>query len=125
MIRTVAAVIIGCVVWFLMATVGNFLLRALLPGYATVEPSMAFSLSMLFARLVLGIVSSFVAGFVTAAVAQRKPAAVYAFAIVLVLLFLPVHFNLWAKFPVWYHITFLVSLAPLVLMGAAVRRGLG
>jgi hypothetical protein len=28
---------------------------------------------------------------------------------------------LWAKFPLWYHFFFLISLAPTLLIGAAVR----
>ena len=31
--------------------------------------------------------------------------------------FVPQHIMLWEKFPVWYHLTFLVSLVPLVYVG--------
>jgi len=43
----------------------------------------------------------------------------------LLLGFIPVHINLWDKFPVWYHLTFLASLVPLTYAGgkiAATRR---
>jgi hypothetical protein len=36
----------------------------------------------------------------------------------LLALFIPNHYLLWDKFPVWYHLTFLVSLLPLTLLGA-------
>ena len=31
--------------------------------------------------------------------------------------FIPQHITLWEKFPVWYHLTFLLSLIPLTLLG--------
>ena len=33
-------------------------------------------------------------------------------------LFIPAHIQLWHKFPIWYHLTFLLTLAPLVALGA-------
>ncbi len=39
-------------------------------------------------------------------------------AIVLLLAFAPMHYHLWSKFPAWYHLTFLGSLALLPFAGA-------
>ena len=36
----------------------------------------------------------------------------------LLALFLPEHVKIWHSFPVWYHLTFLLTLAPLVALGA-------
>jgi hypothetical protein len=77
---------------------------------------------MLLARLGLGVVSSIVAGFACAMALRSYPGAVKFFAIALVVFFLPVHYSLWARFPLWYHAVFLVSLAPLVLAGAKLVR---
>jgi hypothetical protein len=119
MLRSSCAGIIAIVAWFLAASVGNRLMRAVLPGYAEVEAAMTFTLVMQVCRLVLGLVSSLCAGFVCAAIAGPKRTAEKVVACGLVLLFLPVHYSLWDKFPVWYHIFFLVTLAPAVLAGAA------
>jgi hypothetical protein len=109
-----------------VATLANLLVRALLPGYAAAEPTMSFTLAMMVARLGMGIVSSLAAGFACAAVAHGNGVAVYSCAALIVLFFLPVHYNLWHKFPLWYHVFFLFTLAPLVMLGAALRRrGLG
>jgi hypothetical protein len=122
MIRSMLAVLAGFVTWFVVATLGNFLIRALLPGYQAAEPAMTFTLAMLVARLGLAIVSGLAAGYTCSAVARGDVRAVYACAALLVLCFLPIHFKLWAKFPLWYHLFFLVTLAPLVVWGAALRR---
>jgi hypothetical protein len=38
--------------------------------------------------------------------------------ILMLVLFIPQHMMLWEKFPVWYHLTFLLSLVPLTWVGA-------
>jgi hypothetical protein len=38
--------------------------------------------------------------------------------LVILALFLPAHIHLWHRFPIWYHLSFLLPLAPLVALGA-------
>jgi len=121
MSKSFVAVVVALIVWFVAATLGNLVLRAALPGYAQVEVAMAFTLAMLFARLALGLVSSLVAGLVCAAIAPVGSPAAKISAGLLVALFLPVHYGLWARFPIWYHLFFVGSLAPMVLLGAALQ----
>ncbi len=122
MIRAILAVVAGFVTWFVVATLGNWLIRAFVPGYVAAEPTMTFTLGMMIARLAVGVVSSLAAGYACAVVARAQQGALVACAAVLVLFFLPVHYSLWPKFPVWYHLFFLITLAPLVLCGGAMYR---
>ena len=124
MLRSIAAVLLGFVAWFVAATAGNWLIRTLLPGYTEVEAAMTFTLPMLLARLALGIVSSLCAGAACAAAAGASDRPVKVFAGIIVLMFLPVHYRLWATFPAWYHIVFIASLAPAVLAGGALLKRL-
>jgi len=119
-IKFVLAVLIGFVVWFVVATIANMLIRASVPGYAEAELATRFTLPMLLARLVVGAVSSVAAGLACALFARSILGAVKVLAAALVLFFVPVHYSLWTQFPLWYHAVFLVSLAPLVLVGARV-----
>lgn len=121
MLRSIVAVIVAVVSWFVVATILNWILRAALPGYTMAEVSLSFTLPMMIARLVLGLVSSLCAGFVCAVVAGPRKVAPKTAAALLVILFLPVHYMIWDKFPVWYHLFFLITLAPVVLIGAALR----
>ena len=121
-LRGVLAVAAGFIVWFAVATVGNFAIRWLVPGYTEVEKTMDFSLAMLFARLVLGAVASLAGGAACIAIARGARVPVYALALLLLAMFVPIHVNLWAKFPVWYHIVFLGSLVLLVVLGARLGR---
>ena len=120
MIRSILAVIVAVITWFIVATIGNWILRAALPGYSAVEVSMNFTFTMMICRLVLGLLSSLCAGFVCATVARNRVAPKVAGA-VMVVLFLPVHYMLWVKFPMWYHLFFLISLAPALLIGASLQ----
>ena len=124
MIRSILAVLAGFLTWFVVATLLNFLIRALVAGYAAAEPTMTFTLTMMITRLGAGLVYSLVAGFACSAVARGNVAVLYITATLLVLLFLPVHFKLWSRFPLWYHGFFLITLAPLVLLGGAIQRRL-
>jgi len=54
MLRSVLAGIIAVITWFLVATIGNWILRLAIPGYSAVEVSMNFTLTMMICRLVLG-----------------------------------------------------------------------
>ena len=118
MMRGIAGVAAGLVAWIVVATAANVALRVAMPGYADAETPMTFTLEMMFARLFLGAVSSALAGAVTAWIVRGSPRAPWILGIVLVALFIPLHVALWDKFPVWYHLTFLVSLLPLTLLGA-------
>ena len=117
--RTVSSIIVGLCAWGLVATLINFALRLGLPGYVEAEPALAFTLVMKFARLSLAALASLAAGAVVRAIAPASRAAPWVVGLVLLAMFVPVHVQLWNRFPVWYHLTFLVSLAPLVVLGAA------
>jgi len=119
--KTVAAVIVGLVTWILVATIVNFPLRAWWPHYHEAETAFNFTLGMELVRLALGALSSVCSGFVAARIANGRRTAATALGILLLVLFIPNHYLLWEKFPVWYHLTFLVSLFPLTLLGAMLK----
>ena len=119
--RTVLAVVGGLVAWMLIATLLNIGLRQALPGYSEAEPALAFTLGMKIARLSLAAVASVAAGAVARSIAPASKAAPWIVGFVMLALFLPVHIQIWSLLPVWYHLFFLVTLAPLVALGAYCR----
>ena len=118
MLRAIGGIAGGLFAWVLVATVGNRVLRAAWPGYAAVEVAMNFTLAMLLLRLLLGALSSLCAGFFAAWIAKGNRVAVTVLAGLLLLAFIPVHYTLWERFPVWYHLTFLLSLVAVTVLGA-------
>jgi len=117
--RAILAVVAGLVVWMLVATLLNFGLRAGLAGYSLAEPTMTFTLGMKVARLILGALASLAAGAAAGLIAPSKTGTRWVLGAMILALFIPVHIQLWAKFPVWYHLVFLGTLLPLVAMGGA------
>jgi hypothetical protein len=120
--RAFLAIVAGFVVWAVVATVLNFGLRAGISGYTAAEPTMAFTLGMKIARLTLAVLASLAAGAAAGAIAPARKGAAWLLGAFILALFIPAHVQLWAKFPVWYHLFFLVTLVPFVALGAALTR---
>jgi hypothetical protein len=119
MVRAIAGVVGGLVLWIIIATIGNLIVRLSWPAYAQVEIAMTFTLGMLIARLVLGLVSSLLAGLAVARITNRNRVASWVLVVLLLTIFVPVHAALWERFPIWYHLAFLGSLAVVPLLGAS------
>jgi hypothetical protein len=116
--RTAVAVIAGPLLWFAIATVLNFGLRALIPGYHHAEPAMAFTLAMQIGRLALAVATSLATGALVRMIAPPSRLAPIIVGALMLALFVPMHIQIWPHFPVWYHLFFLITLAPLVIAGA-------
>jgi hypothetical protein len=119
--RLIGGTIAGLIAWITIVTILNLGLRYGWPAYAAVEKTMLFTLSMMAARLAMSGFSSLAAGYIAASVGKGGPAPLVSGAFLL-LMFLPVHYNLWAKFPAWYHLTFLTSLPLLAWAGSTLWR---
>jgi hypothetical protein len=120
--RTVASIVAGLIAWVVIVTLLNFGLRAAIPGYHSAEATLDFTLAMKLGRLIEAAVTSVAAGAVVGLVALSKKWAPLIVGLIILAIFLPVHVSLWAKFPVWYHLAFLVPLVPLVVLGASLPR---
>jgi hypothetical protein len=116
--RIIAGIIAGLVAWVLIVTVLNFGLRLWLPGYVQAEPTMVFTLGMKIARLSIAVVTSLAAGALVRAIVPASRLAPWIVGLIMLALFVPTHIHLWNRFPIWYHLTFLLTLAPLVVLGA-------
>lgn len=112
-VRFALAVVAGLVVWATVATVVNLVFRAALPGYRAEEIAVSFSLTSQIARLALGVIATAACAVTAVSASRGSQITGVAAGCVLLLLFIPVHIGLWPKFPVWYHLFFLLSL-PLV-----------
>jgi hypothetical protein len=123
--RAILAVVCGLVTWAVVVTLLNFVLRAGVPGYHAAEATLQFTLAMKIGRLTEAAVTSLVAGVVVGWVNPAGKWAGWTVGLVLLAMFVPVHVGLWNKFPVWYHLAFLLPLAPLVALGARLQSGRG
>jgi hypothetical protein len=114
--RLICGVVVGLAVWLAVVSLLDRGMRYGWHDYAAVYKAMAFTLPMMIARLSASAVSSLIGGYVTALVAKGGWAPLVAGTIAL-LFFIPVHYSLWSHFPIWYHLTFLISLPLLSYLG--------
>jgi len=115
--RSILGCVAGLVTWIVVVTVINRMLRLSIPNYTAAEHTLQFTLAMKWARLLMAIVTSVVAGIVTASVSRSRRWAPLIVGTVVLAMFVPLHIAIWSKFPVWYHLTFLLTIIPSVLVG--------
>jgi hypothetical protein len=116
--RSVFACLAGFLTWIVVVMVINSGLRLSLPNYTAAEQTLQFTLGMKWARLLMAIVTSVVAGAVTGWIPRSSRWEPLIVGSVVLAMFVPVHLAIWSKFPAWYHLTFLLTIIPAVLVGA-------
>jgi hypothetical protein len=116
MARNILGIVACLVVWMVVTTIAGLILRATWPEYVRVADAMLFTLPMQITRLAIGAIATVVTGVVAAKLARAAVAQLLP-GLLLLLFFVPVHVSIWNKFPVWYHLTFLLSLVPLTYAG--------
>jgi hypothetical protein len=119
MLKLIGGVVAGLVAWIVLVTILNMALRHGWHEYAAVEKSMAFTIPMMVTRLAMSAACSLAAGYAAARLDKRAPLIA---GMILLLLFIPVHYSMWDKFPIWYHLTFLISLPVASLVGGKLLR---
>ena len=117
--KGVLAVVVGLVAWIAIVAVAGLIMRSSWPAYASVADAMTFTLPMMLARLSIGALATLAAGWVTTAIVPKPMLVRLMPGLILLVVFIPQHIALWNTFPVWYHLTFLLSLVPLTYLGGA------
>lgn len=116
--RSILACLVGLITWIVVVSVINRVLRMSLSNYTTAEQTLQFTLTMKWARLLMAIATSVVAGAVTRWVAPSSRWAPWIVGSIVLAMFLPLHIAIWSRLPAWYHLTFLLTIIPAVLAGA-------
>jgi hypothetical protein len=122
MTRNIIGVVIGLAVWVTVSMIIGTVMRSSWTEYASVAEALTFTLPMMIARLSIGAFATVLMGLVTACITQSKIARPMP-GFILLAAFIPEHVMLWDKFPIWYHLTFLLSLVPLTYVGNSIAAG--
>jgi hypothetical protein len=120
--RNFIGVVTGLAVWLAIAIIAGLIMRETWPAYASVADAMTFTLPMMVVRLSIGAFATVSTGFVTACITQSAIARLMP-GFILLIFFIPEHVMLWDKFPIWYHLSFLLSLVPLTYLGNSIASG--
>jgi hypothetical protein len=121
--RAIGAVVAGFLLWSVLWLGFGVAAQALLPDLVQAGQAPTHS-AVLLAFVLFSVAISAPSGYVCAAVAgPGSPRAVWALAIVLLVVGIGVEAASWALTPVWYHLVFLALLVPATVWGGARRVG--
>ncbi|NQV73943.1 hypothetical protein HQ496_12535 [bacterium] len=118
MIMSIVAVVAGYITWTVVFLGGSAGVRA---AMASTHDAAGYStdVSTLLVYLVLSVIASAGAGFVTAKVSKVKVRRDTIFlAVALLATGIPVQLSSWDLLPVWYNVAFLLLLAPVTIWGS-------
>lgn len=119
--RRILAVLAGAVVWAVLWIGGTMLAQSLFP--AQLNPTQPITHTGALLGLILySVALSLLAGFVTAVVGKAQAVtAVWALAVLQLLLGIGFEASAWNLTPVWYHLVFLALIIPATVMGGRKR----
>jgi hypothetical protein len=118
MIMSIVAVVAGYITWTVVFLGGSAGLRS---AMASTHDAAGYSsdVSTLLVYLVLSMIASAAAGFVTAKISKVKVRRdTMILAIALLATGIPVQLSAWDLIPVWYNVAFLLLLAPVTILGS-------
>ena len=118
MIMSIVAIVAGYATWTIIFLGGSAGVRS---AMASTHDAAGYSsdMSTLMVYLVLSMIASAVAGYVTAKISKvkvRRDTLILAGA--LLATGIPVQLSAWDLLPVWYNLAFLLLLAPLTIWGS-------
>ncbi len=117
MMRSLGSVLAGTVTWTVLWLTGNQLVARVNPE-AFDENLVTTSTPTLVTILVLSIVFSIVAGWLTARLAARAPVGhALALGVLQLAIGIFVQSQFWDVLPIWYHAVFLICLLPGNVLG--------
>ena len=115
--RIPAGAVINVAGWAALCTLMIIPVRLAWPEYATAEPARDYTLMMMVMRLSISAISSLAGAWLAGLTVRDNSMAPLAGGLLLLALFIPYHVGIWDKYPIWYHLTFFVSLPVLAWIG--------
>ncbi len=121
MLRLISGVVIGVVAWVAVVGAVAFLLRAVAPDVNAAMAAHTTTIAMA-ERLALSFLGSLVGGYLAMLAARDSRAPLLA-GVLLLLGWGTFHVMvIWHQFPLWYHLTFFVSLPLLSILGGRLAK---
>ena len=121
--KIILGVIAGFIVWTIIFVGGESVLRAISPSLAAPENAVSVdSAALLIGYLIRSIIASILAGLTSAFVAGGNARTPSILGVVLLIVGLFVQIASWRVLPVWYHLTFLILLIPMTILGGKLKK---
>jgi hypothetical protein len=119
--RAILAVLAGAAIWAALWIGGTQAAQAALPDLLPAGQPLTHT-GALMGYIVYSVLLSMLAGYVTAAIAEKNPMpAVWGLAVLQLALGIGFEASAWSLTPVWYHIVFLALVVPATVYGGKLR----
>jgi hypothetical protein len=133
MLRIIAGIIVGFIVWSILWTGSDAILSALSTGWygrnlnefqTAIENRTNYTAdsTMLIVALIRSVIFSLVAGFVAAAIARENLKSTVGLGVLLLAFGIFIQSIYWNFIPLWYHIPFLLLLIPVTILGGMLKK---
>jgi hypothetical protein len=120
--RTFLGVVVGIAAWFVVVLGVSLLIKAVDPALNAALVAHVTSTAMI-ERLVISFAGTLAAGYVAAWVSGESSRAPLIAGVLLLAFWGTYHVTMiWNQFPLWYHLTFFVSLVLLAVLGGRLKR---
>jgi hypothetical protein len=114
--------IAGVIAWLVVIAALGVVVRFAWPEMAAIRDMTMLTLPMLVTRLSISAIGSVVGGALASSIGRDSVKAALSSGVVLLIVFVPYHLTIWNDFPVWYHLTFFLSLPVMSLFGGWLTR---
>ncbi len=133
MVRLILGVIVGFVAWSILWVGGDEVLAMISPGWYGIQ-KLAFEKAafnstpfdadpmILITHLVRSVVTSLIAGYLAAIVANENRRSPLILGMILLIVGILVQATVWNLVPIWYNLAFLILLIPVTIAGGKLRR---
>jgi hypothetical protein len=126
--RLILGIVAGIVGWFVAVFAISYVIGLASPGLSAALRAHSTEIAMA-ERLGISFVGTLFAGWLAATIARSQRGALIA-GIALLAIFVPYHLygsdmqgKIWTSFPLWYHLSFFVSLPLLAILGGRIPGG--
>ena len=133
MLRIILGIIVGFMLWSILWLLTDSAFSLVSPNWygknkiafhQAVDKSEQFNAetSMLFLALISSIVCSIVSGFIAVLISKEVAKTTLILGILLLLAGIFAEAAFWNYLPLWYHLTFLILLIPMTILGGKLRK---
>lgn len=119
--KIIVGVIAGFIVWTVLWLGSNAVIVGVAPSLAPSEDLSNVPTNYLIIKLVSSIIFSIVAGYVAAMLAKENSKSPLYLGVLLLLVGIAFQAAAWNQIPLWYHVSFLLLLIPMTIVGGKLR----
>lgn len=133
MLKMILGIIVGFVVWSVLWIGSHALFGVLSPNwYGKIDTELMDAVTkgtdytvdsmILITSLIRSVIFSIIAGYITAMIARENTISTFILGVLLLLFGIMVQIGIWKYEPVWYHLSFLILLIPMTVLGGKLKK---